>query len=82
MKIKANANGTSLGMSDKAKIDRMDCAGAAGVSFTAVGLVLTAISYATYMHGTMWISVRDNDTEGRSTICKAYTETEDKLLKE
>lgn len=29
MKIKANANGTSLGMSGKAKIDRMDCAGAA-----------------------------------------------------
>lgn len=82
MKIKANANGTSLGMSGKAKIDRMDCAGAAGVIFTAVGLVLTAISYATYMHGTMWISVRDNDTEGRSTICKTYTETEDKLLKE
>lgn len=82
MKIKAIANCTALGMSDKAKIDRMHCAGAAGVIFTAVGLVLTAVSYATYMHGTMWISVRDNDTEGRSTIYKAYTETEDKLVEE
>lgn len=82
MKRKNEVNCTALGMSNMSRIIRMNRAGAAGVAFTAVGLVLTAISYATYMHGTMWISVRDNDTEGRSTICKAYTETEDKLLKE
>ena len=80
MKIKAKVNSTALGMSDRAKIIRMDRAGAAGVVFTAVGLVLTAVSYATYMHGTVWTVVHDDDIEGRSLIDKAYREADAKLM--
>lgn len=80
MKIKANVNSTALGMSDRAKTIRMDRAGVAGVLFTAVGLVLTAVSYATYMHGTVWTGVYDDDMEGRSIIDKAYKEAYAKLM--
>lgn len=80
MKIKANANATALGMSDGVKIDRMDRAGAAGVLLTAMGLALTVVNYATYMHGTMWVSTHEGDIEGRNAIYKAYKETETKLI--
>ena len=80
MKIKVYTNATALGLSNKARIIRMDRAGAAGVVFTAVGLVLTAVSYATYMRGTMWIVTNNDDMKGRSIIDKAYQEAEDKFM--
>lgn len=80
MKIKATANATALGMSDTVKLNRMDRAGAAGVLLTALGLTLTAISYATYMHNTMWVGTYEGDYDGRTAIQKAYEETENKLM--
>lgn len=42
MKRKNEVNCTALGVSNKSRIIRMNRAGAAGVAFTAVGLILSA----------------------------------------
>lgn len=66
-------------MSNMSRIIRINRAGAAGVAFTAVGLILSAVSYATHIRGTIWLLTKDDDTEGRTAICKAYDETKAKL---
>ena len=53
MKRKNEVNCTALGMSNMSRIIRINRAGAAGVAFTAVGLILSAVSYATHMRGTI-----------------------------
>lgn len=78
MKRKNEVNCTALGMSNTSRIIRINRAGAAGVAFTAVGLILSAVSYATHMRGTIWLLTKDDDTEGRAAICKAYDETKTK----
>lgn len=75
MKRKVEANCTALGASNASRIVRMRRTGAAGITFTAVGLILTAVSYVTYIGGTMWLLTKDNDAEGRAAIKKAYDET-------
>ncbi|RJV98299.1 hypothetical protein [Faecalibacterium sp. AM43-5AT] len=77
MKRKNEVNCTALGMSNMSRIIRINRAGAAGVAFTAVGLILSAVSYATHMRGTIWLLTND-DTEGRAAIYKAYDETKAK----
>ena len=62
MKRKNEVNCTALGMSNTSRIIRINRAGAAGVAFTAVGLILSAVSYATHMRGTIWLLTKD-DTE-------------------
>lgn len=78
MKRKNEVNCTALGMSNMSRIIRMNRAGAAGVAFTAVGLILSAVSYATHMRGTIWLLTKDDDTEGRAAIYKDYDETKAK----
>lgn len=82
MKHKVEANCTALGVSNASRIMRMNRAGAAGVAFTTVGLILTAISYATYIGGTMWLLTKDDDAEGRNAINKAYREAKTKWTEE
>lgn len=82
MKHKVEANCTALGVSNASRIMRMNRAGAAGVAFTAVGLILTAFSYVTYIGGTMWLLTKDDDTEGRHAINKAYREAKTKWTEE
>ena len=52
MKHKVTANCTALGLSNASRVMRMNRVGAAGVAFTAVGLILTAVNYATHIGGT------------------------------
>lgn len=78
MKLKVTANCTALGMSNTSRVMRIHQAGAAGLALTAVGLILTAMSYATYIGGTMWLLTNDDDIEGRNAISKAYREVKTK----
>lgn len=75
MKHQVVTNCTALGVSNMSRIMLMNRAGAAGVAFTAVGLILTAVSYATYIGGSSWLLTKNDDTEGRTIINKAYRET-------
>lgn len=72
MKHKVTANCTALGVSNASRVMRMNRVGAAGVAFTAVGLILTAVNYATHIGGTMWLLTKDDDEEGRRAIYEAY----------
>lgn len=82
MKRKITTNCTALGMSDMSKVLRMERASTAGVVFTAVGLILTVVSYATNKTGTFWLLAEEDDMEGRAAIHKAYQETRAKWPEE
>lgn len=82
MKHKVTANCTSLGLSNASRVMRMNRVGAAGVAFTAVGLILTAVNYATHIGGTMWLLTEDDDGEGRQAIYNAYREAQTKWTEE
>jgi hypothetical protein len=59
-----------MGFSNQKNINRAYQAGKAGLIITAVGVVLTAISYTNFAHKACWCECDENQTDSREFIQK------------
>lgn len=63
-------NCTAMGFSNQKNIKRAYQTGKAGLIITAVGVVLTAISYTNFAHKACWCECDENQTDSREFIQK------------
>lgn len=62
---------TGIGFSNRRTVTRMRHMGKAGLVLTAVGLVLSAVTYHDAWHNTLWCTTEDENLDGRVVIDEA-----------